>query len=197
MYTIGILGSGVPKTFRHIVCATQTGEIPHTQVGIVICDRPNTPILEAAQELGVPGRYIARGKQFEPTARALLRAAQVDIVCLVGYLPKVGHTLLTAFPARILNGHSGPLPRFGGKGMIYSRTQAAVLAAGARYSGPTIHIVDAEYDHGQVLGHWPVRVRPDDTPATLDARCLVAGRQLYVQVLADFVYRLDHPELFA
>jgi phosphoribosylglycinamide formyltransferase 1 len=197
MHTIGVLSSGVPNTFRHIAKAVETGEIPNIQVGIVVCDRPDMPILDVAQELNLTHHYIPRQQHdFEAQARILLLEADVDLVLLIGYLPKVGATLLETFPGRILNSHSGPLPRFGGKGMIQNRTQTAVLAAGVTYSGPTIHLVDAEYDHGQILGHWPVMIRPADTPESLNTRCNLAGRQLYVSVLRDYIYRLDRPELF-
>lgn len=65
------------------------------------------------------------------------------------------------------------------------------------YSGPTIHIVDEEYDHGSTLGHWPVKVRPDDTAVSLNDRCNQAGKPLYVAVLRDYIYRLEHPDVFA
>lgn len=94
----------------------------------------------------------------------------------------------------ILNIHSGPLPRFGGVGMMQDRTQKAVLAAGVRYSGPTIHIVNEEYDHGQILAHWPIKIRPSDTPESLNARCNAVGQKLYVHVIRDFIHRLDHPQ---
>jgi phosphoribosylglycinamide formyltransferase-1 len=113
---------------------------------------------------------------------------------LLGYAKKIGSTLLTAYPDRILNIHSAPLPRFGGQGMVQPISQAHVLAAGVRCSGPTIHLVDAEYDHGQILAHWPVPIRPDDTPESLNLRCNLAGMPLYVRAIGDFVHRLDHPD---
>ena len=104
--------------------------------------------------------------------------------------------MLEAFPERILNFHPAPIPQFGGKGLGGIAAQVAVLQATAKYTGPTIHLVDEEYDHGQTLGHWPVRVCPDDTPESLNERCNLAGRKLYVEVINDFVYRLNHPKEF-
>jgi phosphoribosylglycinamide formyltransferase-1 len=80
--------------------------------------------------------------------------------------------------------------------MIQPISQAHVLAAGVNFSGPTIHLVDAEYDHGQILAHWPIRIRPDDTPESLNMRCNLAGMPLYVQAIKDFVRRLDRPDEF-
>lgn len=132
----------------------------------------------------------------EIAMRGLLVKNNVELVLLVGYIPKVSPILLNAFPSRILNFHPGPIPRFGGKGMMFTLVQEAVLKAGVEYTGPTIHLVDEEYDHGQTLAHWPIKVRRDDTPESLNERCNLAGRKLYVQVINDFIYRLDHPDEF-
>jgi phosphoribosylglycinamide formyltransferase-1 len=197
MHTFGVLSSGVPNTFRHIHSAIQSAALPNAKIGLVLCDKPGTPILAAAAELHVPCEYILEKKDaFDAKARDVFARAGVETVLLIGYERKVGTPLLKAYPDRIFNIHGGPLPRFGGKGMIHEQTQKAVVAAGVKYTGPTVHIVDEQYDHGQVLAHWPVKIRRDDTSESLNARCNLAGRRLYVAVLRDFLYRLEHPEWF-
>lgn len=198
MYKIGVLGNGVHVTFQRIQAAVEHGKITNGTLAVAAANHPDVPLLAAAAELGIPQAYLdgATPGAIDAQALELFRRHQVDFIVLIGYGLRVGPALLDAYPDRILNIHSGPLPRFGGPGMIGSRTQAKVLEAGVRYTGPTIHLVDAEYDHGQILAHWPIPVRPDDTPESLFERCGYAGIPLYINAIADFIHRLDHPVEF-
>jgi phosphoribosylglycinamide formyltransferase-1 len=93
--------------------------------------------------------------------------------------------VLARFRNRILNVHPALLPAFGGQGMYGDRVHGAVLAAKARVSGATIHLVDEEYDHGPVVARLEVPVLPDDTIETLRARVQEAEQALFVRVLRD------------
>ncbi len=197
MHTFGILSANAPLTLQRLHAAIRFGVLPDAKIGLVISYKPEAPMLKIAQQLLIPHQLIAQTDQaFEVPARQALLEAGVQTLLLIGYMRKVKKTLLDTFPNQIFNLHGGPLPRFGGPGMIQDRTQAAVLAAGVPYSGPTIHIVDDQYDHGPILAHWPVRVRPNDTPASLNDRCTTAGIDLYISVLRDHLHRLRHPQLF-
>jgi folate-dependent phosphoribosylglycinamide formyltransferase PurN len=79
----------------------------------------------------------------------------------------------------MLNVHPALLPAFGGPGMYGARVHAAVLAAGARVSGPTVHFVSERYDEGAIVAQLPVPVRGDDTPESLAARVLAAEHRLF------------------
>jgi folate-dependent phosphoribosylglycinamide formyltransferase PurN len=83
----------------------------------------------------------------------------------------------------MINIHPALLPSFGGQGMYGRRVHEAVLASGATISGPTVHLVTAEYDRGPILAQWPVPVAPDDTPDTLAARILAVEHQLLPAVV--------------
>ncbi|WP_433306377.1 phosphoribosylglycinamide formyltransferase [Actinoplanes sp. CA-030573] len=196
MRKIGVLGNGVHRTFEYIVRAIAAGTIENCEVVVVAANHPNVPIFTSAAEFGIPYLYLDGADPAEIDAQALtaFRDHGVDFVILLGYGKKIGPALLDAYPYGILNIHSAPLPQFGGKGMVQPVSQAHVLASGLRYSGPTIHLVDAEYDHGQILAHWPVPIRPGDTPESLNMRCNLAGMPLYVQAIRDFVHRFDHPD---
>ncbi|XP_013585997.1 PREDICTED: phosphoribosylglycinamide formyltransferase, chloroplastic isoform X1 [Brassica oleracea var. oleracea] len=114
----------------------------------------------------------------------VLREYGVDFVLLAGYLKLIPAELVKAFPKRILNIHPALLPAFGGKGLYGIRVHKAVLASGARYSGPTIHFVDEEYDTGRILAQSAVRVVANDTPEELAKRVLHEEHKLYVEVVA-------------
>jgi phosphoribosylglycinamide formyltransferase-1 len=152
-----------------------------------------------AAELGIPHYAIGprtHGAGADAAIRDVLMKYKVELVLLVGYQRLVRRPLLEAFAWRILNQHPAPIPAFGGQGMGGVVVQEAVLAAGVTHSGPVIHIVDAEYDHGPIIAYWPVKVRPDDTAAALEARCNEAGRELWVRTLCSVVEWLDYPSDF-
>jgi phosphoribosylglycinamide formyltransferase-1 len=113
-----------------------------------------------------------------------LTGAAVDLVFLAGYMKKLGPKVLRAFDGRILNTHPALLPRFGGKGMYGSRVHAAVLAAGEKETGVTIHRVAHEYDTGPVVAQCRVPVLPGDSVETLAARVQKRERELVVETLA-------------
>ena len=110
---------------------------------------------------------------------AALGEHHIDVVLLAGYLKLVPAPVIAAYRERILNLHPALLPSFGGQGMWGMHVHRAVLASGARISGPTVHLVDEEYDRGAIVAQWPVPVRPDDCAEALAARVLVAEHWLY------------------
>jgi len=96
----------------------------------------------------------------------------VDFVILAGYMKLVPCSLVRAYHRAMLNIHPGLLPSFGGQGFYGIRVHRAVIASGARFSGPTVHFVDEEYDRGPILAQAVVPVSPTDTPEMLAARVL-------------------------
>lgn len=110
---------------------------------------------------------------------AALRGADIEVIFLAGYLRLVPAAVVRGWKGRILNVHPALLPSFGGDGMWGLHVHRAVLASGARISGPTVHLVDEVYDEGRVIAQWPVAVRADDTPEALAARVLAVEHRLY------------------
>jgi formyltetrahydrofolate-dependent phosphoribosylglycinamide formyltransferase len=157
-------------------------------VVLVASDRPDAGALSRARARGIPTASL-RGKanpQGEPMANAL-HAAQVDYVVLAGYLRLVPGDVVRGYAGRIVNVHPALLPAFGGAGMYGHHVHEAVIAAGAASSGPTVHFVDEQFDHGAVIAQWALPVRAGDTADTLAARVLRVEHALYpraVQALA-------------
>jgi len=104
-------------------------------------------------------------------------------VALAGYLKLLPKELMAEYPSRVLNIHPALLPSFGGPGMYGERVHKAVLLAGARVSGATVHYVDEEYDHGAILAQWPVPVLADDSVRSLADRVLKVEHVLYPRVI--------------
>uniref|UniRef100_A0A453A041 phosphoribosylglycinamide formyltransferase 1 n=1 Tax=Aegilops tauschii subsp. strangulata TaxID=200361 RepID=A0A453A041_AEGTS len=134
-------------------------------------------VREAQRLSGIPVVLFPRSKSAPegvPTAQLLnaLRDLRVDFVLLAGYLKLIPGELVQAYPRSILNIHPSLLPAFGGKGYYGLKVHKAVIASGARYSGPTVHFVDEQFDTGRTLAQRVVPVLADDTPEQLAARVL-------------------------
>ncbi|PNY00540.1 phosphoribosylglycinamide formyltransferase chloroplastic-like, partial [Trifolium pratense] len=113
---------------------------------------------------------------------ACLRRFEVDFILLAGYLKLIPAELIRAYERSIFNIHPSLLPAFGGKGCYGMKVHKAVIASGARFSGPTIHFVDEHYDTGRILAQRVVPVLANDTAEELAARVLREEHQLYVEV---------------
>lgn len=112
-----------------------------------------------------------------------LQERRIDYIALAGFLKLIPTAIITAYRNRIVNIHPALLPKYGGKGMYGHHVHEAVLAAGDKESGVTIHLVDEIYDHGKILHKVPVPVLPDDTPDSLAARILEQEHKFYPRVL--------------
>jgi phosphoribosylglycinamide formyltransferase-1 len=153
---------------------------------IVVSNRKDAPALAFAAAHGAPTRFIPTKSDPEAADEALaaaLRAAGVELVVLSGYLRKLGPRTLEAYAGRVLNVHPALLPKFGGPGMYGRRVHEAVAAAGDVVSGATVHVVDAEYDHGPPVASVKVKLALGDDAAAIEAKVTVAEPGLLVDVL--------------
>lgn len=157
------------------------------EVVLVVTDREDAGALDRARAAGVPTRVIAaRDRAADDVARDMLDAllaARVELIALAGYLRLVPTEVVRQFRGRIVNIHPSLLPAFGGKGMYGSRVHRAVLDAGCRVTGVTVHLVDEHYDTGPILAQWPVPVLEGDTPERLAARVLRTEHRLFPAVV--------------
>ncbi len=184
-----VSGHGRGSNMAAIIDACQRGEIDG-QVVLVIGTRSEAPALQRAAEKGVPTRAISpRNLSEEEYAQRLLRAlneAQVDLVCLAGYMRLLPLPVVQAYAGRVMNIHPALLPLFGGKGMYGEHVHRAVLESGMKVSGCTVHFVDEHYDTGPIIVQRCVPVEEDDTWEMLAARVLVQEHQAYVQAVKLF-----------
>jgi phosphoribosylglycinamide formyltransferase-1 len=184
---IGVLASHEGSTLQAILDACAAARIT-AEVAVVISNNGGSGALRRARAAGAAALHLSSKTHPEPDAleRAIVQALEereVDVVMLAGYMKKVQVGLLARFQGRVLNTHPALLPKFGGHGMYGMNVHEAVLAAGERESGSSMHLVDAEYDTGRVLEQVRVQVLPGDTAATLAARVQEHERRLVVDVL--------------
>jgi len=184
---LGILGSGRGSNCRAILESIRSGLLP-AEARVVISDVLDAPILEIAREFSIPNAYLPPGQfrtRLEPAAEnelvRMLRDAGVELVVLAGFMRILKEPMLRAFPRRIINIHPSLLPKFPG---LEAWKQA--LAAGEKVSGCTIHFVDEQIDHGDVIAQREVPILPGDTADTLHERIQRAEHELYPAVIAQF-----------
>jgi phosphoribosylglycinamide formyltransferase-1 len=184
---IGFLASHGGSSMRAIVDAIASGSLAGA-ARIVISNNADSPALQFAREHGIAVKHISATASGSDAAadRAIcdaLAAAGAEWIVLSGYLRKLGPLTLRRFAGRILNIHPALLPKFGGKGMFGRHIHEAVLAAGERTSGITIHHVDGEYDHGAIVAQSEIPVMADDTVETLQQRIMAAEPAFFVETL--------------
>lgn len=179
---IGILISGRGSNMLALVDALKSGEIPASEVAVVISDKADAAGLTKARERGVVTVVIERrGRTREEHDAEIigeLNKRGVELVCLAGYMRLLSPSFVRAFPDRIVNIHPSLLPAYPGLD-VHER----VLAAGEKVSGCTVHYVNEDLDAGPMILQRVVPVLEGDTPDTLAARILEQEHQLYVEAV--------------
>jgi len=165
-----------------LIDAVKSGEIPASEVGIVISDKAEAAGLDKARERGVATVVIERkGRKREghdAEIVAELKYRNIELVCLAGYMRLLSPSFVRAFPNNIINIHPSLLPAFPG---LDAQRQA--FEAGVKVTGCTVHFVDELLDHGEVILQRQVERRLDDTVETLSARILEQEHPLYVEAV--------------
>ena len=190
---VGALISGGGTNLQAIIDACNGGPVP-ARVVTVISNNSKAFGLERARNADIPAFHISSHQYPDPADldNALadrLEEHGVDLVVLAGYMKKLGPAFLKRFHNRVINIHPGPLPEFGGKGFHGLNVHRAVLESGRKTSGPTVHLVDEEYDHGPVLDHIEVPVIEGDTPESLAERVLEQEHKLFPRVIEKIARR--------
>ncbi len=188
---LGFFASGSGSNFEAVAKRCRSGELA-VEPAVVICNVPDAGVFARAERLGVACVLMRRedfpqGREFASRLLEILREHQVELVLLAGYLRKLPPAVARAYPNRVLNIHPALLPSFGGKGMYGARVHEAVLAAGCRVTGVTVHIVDSEYDRGPIVLQRTVEVKDGDNPASLAARVLKVEHEIYGDVVKLFI----------
>lgn len=180
---LAVLASGSGSNLQAIHDdLNRRGPASPIDLALVISDRSAAGALERARGWGVPAVHLPR--ESSDALGAMLDAHGITHVALAGYLRLIPAEVVRAFAGRMVNVHPALLPAFGGPGMYGHRVHEAVMAAGARLSGPTVHFVTEHYDEGAIIAQWPVPVQPLDTASTLAARVLAAEHKLYPWCIA-------------
>jgi phosphoribosylglycinamide formyltransferase-1 len=179
---LGVLISGRGSNLQALIDAVGDGRLQAT-IAVVISNRPDAAGLNRARKAGIEAvcvdhrGFTSRDEHDRALAREL-RARDVGLVCLAGYMRRVGAGLLDAFPNAILNIHPSLLPSFPGVD-----AQGQAIAHGAKVSGVTVHLVSAGLDDGPIVLQRAVPVLEGDTAESLSERILVEEHRAYAEAV--------------
>lgn len=183
---IAIFASGAGSNAKQIIDYFKSSAA--VKIALVVCNKPGAGVLDIAAKEGIPVLIIekdrfAAGDGYLPA----LRHHHINFIVLAGFLWKMPVSVISHFPNRILNIHPALLPKYGGKGMYGHHVHEAVIAAGEKKSGISIHYVDELYDHGEVVFQNSCEISADDTAVTLAQKIHVLEHANYPAVIADVI----------
>ena len=197
MLKTAVFVSGGGTNLQALLDAQKAGMFPHTEIALVVASKPGVFALERAAKAGVPGCVVARKayaapEDYDAALLEILRAHNIDVVVLAGFLSILGKAVIEAYPDRILNVHPSLIPSFCGAGYYGLKVHEAALARGVKVTGATVHLVNEIPDGGRILLQKAVAVEPGDTPETLQRRVMEQAEwQLLPQALADLTRALS------
>ncbi len=186
---IAVFASGSGTNAQHI--AEYFHAHADIRVSLIISNKRDAFVLERAERMKIPAVVIT-GEAFREGRyiQGVLSSHQIDFIVLAGFLLLLPATLIREYPGRILNIHPALLPKYGGKGMYGWHVHEAVIAAGEKESGISIHFVNESYDEGQVIFQAKCPVYESDTPDTLATRIHELEYSHYPRIIEKVVMNL-------
>lgn len=194
MKNIVVFASGSGTNFQSIIDAVQRGDIS-AHISGLISNKPDIGAIDRAEKNSIPVQVInpdefTDEKEFGNELIQQLEAWNTDLITLAGYLKKIPSVMIRKYPNRILNIHPSLLPKYGGKGFYGSNVHKAVINAGEKESGCTVHVVTEEFDEGPVLAQTKVPVHKNDSPMELAKRILKQEHRLYPETIQKHIQNL-------
>lgn len=181
MVYYAIAASGGGTDFQAAVDAQNAGQIPYGKIVALISNKADAKVLERARAANIPGYFIDHTVSQEETDRAIVKILKdtgAQFLFLAGYLKKITPAILAEVPVYNIHPALDPI-RFGGKGMYGKHVHEAVILAGEKFAGATIHEVVEQYDEGKILMQTlPVPVLKEDSAETLQQRVLAEEHKL-------------------
>lgn len=189
-FRIGAFASGGGSNLQAIMDRIRSGDLP-AELAFVISNNSKSGALGRARDFGVPAYHVSaftEGGEEKASARIveIAKTHGADLIVLAGYMKLLPPALLSHLKNRVVNIHPALLPSFGGAGFFGSKVHAAVVGRGCQYSGITIHMVNEEYDQGQIILQRTVPLRPDWDAERVGAEVLKAEHRWYWQVVRGF-----------
>jgi len=194
---LAVFISGGGSNLQSLIDASKAGRLS-AEVVLVVSNKANAYGLERARNEGIdtfvynPKNYRTR-EEAHSDLMEMLEEYGAEYIALAGYLKLLPEPVVRKFQGRITNIHPALLPKYGGKGMYGHYVHEAVIEAGDKESGVTIHLVDEIYDNGRILMQGKVPVLPDDNPEKLAARVLEMEHKIYPEALENLIQgKYDH-----
>ncbi len=188
---VAVLGSGRGSNLQAILESLQRGALTDVRICAVISNNSGAGILEIAKQNSIPSFHISQKQcasddQLNDRLLSTLSQFGTELVVLAGYMKRLDRRIIERYRDRVLNIHPALLPRHGGEGLYGMHVHEAVIRAGEKESGATVHLVDEEYDHGPIVLQRTVPVADGETPESLATKVLEIEHQLLPEAIQLF-----------
>lgn len=190
---LGVLLSGGGRTLQNLIDRIARGSLP-ARIEVVVSSHPDVKGLERARAAGIPAVVVPYkdypdARSFSAAVTEVLDGHALDLVLMAGFIRR--YLFPPRYEGRVLNIHPALLPKYGGKGFWGHHVHEAVLAAGEKESGCTVHVADRRYDRGPIVLQRKVPVLPGDTPDALAERVFQAECEAYPEAILQVAGRLS------
>lgn len=178
-------GTNAENIIRHFQAEENSAD---AEIVLVVSNKADAKVISRAEALGVPAIHVPRNDfNNEEFMSALLKENDIDFIVLAGFLLMIPDFMIKLYPEKIINIHPSLLPKFGGKGMYGDHVHKAVVAAGEKESGITIHLVNEQCDGGRIVFQAVVPIEPTDTPDDVASKVHALEYAHFPRVIAEFV----------
>ncbi|QKG81097.1 phosphoribosylglycinamide formyltransferase [Tenuifilum thalassicum] len=175
-------GSNAEQIIKHFELRKQYGKVK-----LIATDNPKAFVIERAKKYSIPLYVFSKAELQDGSVLQHLTENNIDFIVLAGFLKMIPEEIVSAFPSRIVNIHPALLPKYGGKGMYGDRVHRAVIKAGEKFSGITIHYVNERYDEGDIVFQARCEVKDDDTVKSLATRVHELEWKYYPEVIENLI----------
>lgn len=161
---------------------------PFIEIGILICNKKDAPVVEACENLGMDVFVLDNEKANQ--GEVLLTICQnqgIDFVVLAGYLRKIPDVFIAKYPRNILNLHPSILPNYGGAGMYGMYVHEAVKAAGEKQTGISVHLVNSDYDSGQLIAQFYCSILPNESVVEIARKVQILEHTYFPTVVENYI----------
>lgn len=188
---LAVLLSGGGTTMVNLEEQIRKGAVP-ARIELVVSSQKKALGVSRAEAFGIPTRVLSRkpfmtadgfnAVAYAEALKEILDTVSPNLVVMAGFMTRLARPILASYD--VVNVHPALLPMFGGEGYYGHHVHEAVLRAGVKISGATVHFADADYDHGPIIMQDAVPVLENDTPDTLAERVQACERKIYPQAIA-------------
>lgn len=189
MKRIAIFASGSGSNAQKIIEYFSGNK--NVEISLVLTNNDKAFVLQRASKLGIPSYVFDRQLLYESDqVHDILRDIGIDLIVLAGFLWLIPQNILQSWPNRIVNIHPALLPKFGGRGMYGEHVHKAVIGAGERETGISIHYVNEKYDEGEIIYQEKFAILPGDTPEYIAERIHILEHNHFPRVIGELVEKL-------
>jgi phosphoribosylglycinamide formyltransferase 1 len=192
-FKIGVLASTKGTDLQAIIDEIEAGKMPGIQISVVISNKKNAFALKRAKNHGIKAVFVdPAGKsrqEYDMELVNILKKNAVDLVVLIGYMKILSAHFVKSFRNKIINVHPALMPKFSGEGYFGANVHEAVINAGEKETGCTIHYVDDNVDTGEIILQKKVKIEPSDTPETIKEKVQALEKKWYPEVIRNLAQK--------